>query len=51
MSSVARGIETNETRGMMKAVVDVKTKKNTGCLNPGFGRRGNYVGFTNGYGR
>lgn len=26
MSSVARGIETNETRGMMKAVVDVKTK-------------------------
>jgi len=31
MSSVARGIETNETRGMMKAVVDTKTKKILGA--------------------
>lgn len=27
MSSVARGIETNETQGLMKAIVDVKTKE------------------------
>ncbi|MFC3563189.1 mercuric reductase [Pedobacter jamesrossensis] len=31
MSSVARGIETNETQGLMKAVVDVKTKKILGA--------------------
>jgi len=31
MTSVARGIETNETKGMMKAVVDVKTKKILGA--------------------
>ena len=27
MSSVARGIETGETRGLMKAIVDVKSRK------------------------
>lgn len=31
MSSVARGIETNETQGLMKAVVDTKTKKILGA--------------------
>lgn len=31
MTSVARGIETNETKGMMKAVVDAKTKKILGA--------------------
>ncbi len=31
MSSVARAIETDETRGFMKAVVDAKSKKILGC--------------------
>lgn len=31
MTSVARGIETNETQGLMKAIVDVKTKKILGA--------------------
>ncbi|WP_316800776.1 mercuric reductase [Pedobacter frigidisoli] len=31
MSSVARGIETNETQGLMKAIVDTKSKKILGA--------------------
>lgn len=31
MSSVARGIETNETQGLMKAIVDIDTKKILGA--------------------